>query len=176
MNYHAISNPGFWKCVILWMFVIAWMFNILSFSSQPAELSKQRSGYIVEFIQKTMEKLGGESFLKSVDKNQMDHYVRKAAHIFNYLVLTLLLLFALRNTPLISMIITKSNQVFFFSWGIAMVFSVFDEFYQTFIPGRSGLVSDVIIDHIGILLGILVVYIMYKRISKQRQKCEKAEG
>ena len=51
--------------------------------------------------------------------------------------------------------------------GLGMLIACLDEFIQLFSPGRSSQFSDILIDTVGIVIGILVVklvyYIRYKR-------------
>ncbi len=49
-----------------------------------------------------------------------------------------------------------------------VLYACFDEFYQTFIPGRTGLLQDVLIDSIGIVLG-LVLSILIVEIGRARK-------
>lgn len=47
-----------------------------------------------------------------------------------------------------------------------MSYAIFDEIHQLFIDGRSGQITDVIIDSIGVAIGICVFMVMYKIIIK----------
>ena len=47
---------------------------------------------------------------------------------------------------------------------ISVIYAISDEFHQLFIPGRSGSISDIIIDLSGILFSILVYSV--SRIKK----------
>ncbi|MDU2965720.1 MAG: VanZ family protein, partial [Veillonella sp.] len=51
--------------------------------------------------------------------------------------------------------------------GLGMLIACLDEFIQLFSPGRSSQFSDILIDTVGVVIGILVVklvyYIRYKR-------------
>ncbi|WP_245575523.1 VanZ family protein [Alkalicoccus chagannorensis] len=48
---------------------------------------------------------------------------------------------------------------------ICVVYAASDEYHQTFIPGRSGEVSDVVIDGIGAFVGISFYLLIRKRWS-----------
>jgi hypothetical protein len=43
-----------------------------------------------------------------------------------------------------------------------MAIAILDEFIQRFSPGRSSQFSDVVIDTIGVVIGILLVKLVYK--------------
>lgn len=71
----------------------------------------------------------------------MHHYIRKSAHFIEYFVFSLLVLRAIRggrpNTRL--------------SWALGAIaiaagYAALDEFHQSFVPGRTALVSDVLLD------------------------------
>ena len=52
------------------------------------------------------------------------------------------------------------------------LYAVSDEIHQTFIEGRSGQVSDVILDTTGVLLGIIIVIginSIYKKMKKEKE-------
>ncbi len=52
---------------------------------------------------------------------------------------------------------------------VGIIYATSDEIHQTFIPGRAGMITDIIIDGMGVLLGILIVMLgikIYKRITK----------
>ena len=51
----------------------------------------------------------------------------------------------------------KGLRPYYITWVMATVFSIIDEIYQVFIPGRSGEVRDVFLDNAGIVLGLLFV-------------------
>ena len=57
---------------------------------------------------------------------------------------------------------------------ITQVFGTFyaitDEIHQTFIPGRSGEIRDVIIDSFGILTGLLICIVFLKVVHNFRDK------
>ena len=42
------------------------------------------------------------------------------------------------------------------AWGISTAYAATDEFHQIFVPGRAGMVTDVMIDSSGALAGILL--------------------
>ena len=45
--------------------------------------------------------------------------------------------------------------------GLGMLIASLDEFIQLFSPGRSSQISDVLIDTVGIIIGILLVKLAY---------------
>ena len=53
---------------------------------------------------------------------------------------------------------------------VSVVYAVCDETHQIFVPGRAARFYDVCLDIIGILLGVLVVYYVFRRHKKWKQK------
>jgi VanZ family protein len=58
------------------------------------------------------------------------------------------------------------NKLLLISMSICFIFACIDEYHQTFIPGRTGQFSDVLIDMIGVIFGCLLFNI-YKRSIKR---------
>ncbi|MEA2088445.1 MAG: VanZ family protein [Patescibacteria group bacterium] len=88
--------------------------------------------------------------LKSSLPNLWDLIFRKIAHILEFTVLTYFLIKAFSNYN-----ISKKN-IFIFSFVAAVVFSISDEFHQSFIQGRCGAIKDVFIDFIGVALCLII--------------------
>ena len=55
---------------------------------------------------------------------------------------------------------------FSYSLIIGVIYAISDEIHQCFTPGRGPLVTDVIIDTMGVLLGILLVMLVIKIYEK----------
>lgn len=53
-----------------------------------------------------------------------------------------------------------------FAGAIALVYAALDEWHQTFVPHRGGHISDVMIDGIGIVLAIGLLFWLGKRKAK----------
>ena len=84
---------------------------------------------------------------------------RKGAHVFEYIILTLLIARAL----LVKM---KKKKEFFqkiiLVGGLSFLYAISDEIHQIFVYGREGKILDVGIDFIGILIAILILLKFYK--------------
>ena len=68
--------------------------------------------------------------------------LRKLGHVTGYLVLTLLLLRALRRSGVAAAVPA--------AMAVALAYAVSDEWHQSFVPGRGATAHDVAIDGIGI--------------------------
>ncbi|MEO6221963.1 MAG: VanZ family protein [Vicinamibacterales bacterium] len=74
------------------------------------------------------------------------------AHAVNYGILAVLLIWALANGDWSAM----TMPVIASAVGLAVLLGVGDEFHQSFIPGRTATVSDVVADAVGAALGACV--------------------
>ncbi len=75
-----------------------------------------------------------------------DFFLRKTAHIFEFAVLTFLLIRNLEERNL------KFKKALALSFILATLFAVSDEYHQTFISAREGKISDIGIDALGIII------------------------
>lgn len=77
-----------------------------------------------------------------------DYFLRKVAHVFEFAVLTVLLLRASRPTwPH-----TPRRKLLSWVVGAAILYAISDEIHQKFVPGRGPSPLDVGIDTIGVTL------------------------
>ena len=88
---------------------------------------------------------------------KLNLFIRKNAHVFLYLVLAALVsnVFFTYNY--------KGKSALIYIMFITLWYAVLDEFHQNF-TGRASLVSDVLIDFCGSLIGIGVFYLFYYKI------------
>lgn len=97
----------------------------------------------------------------SRDQFEFVHFiVRKLGHLSEYAVLALLVLRASRRT----LQLTPDK----WSWraaGVALLtaaaYAATDEWHQSFVPGRTAAVSDVLIDSSGALVGLSLVFLWH---------------
>ena len=94
---------------------------------------------------------------------EQDLILRKIAHILEYAILCFLLIRALVKEK-ISFVKTLILAVI-----IAFLYSISDEYHQTFVQGRQGSLKDIGIDSIGIFLMAILWYYKVKR-NKGRYK------
>jgi VanZ family protein len=93
----------------------------------------------------------------------INYFVRKAAHLFSYAVLTAMLFRAFRADSL-----TRWR----FAWAvysivITIIWALLDEYRQSFVPSRSGSIYDSMIDTVGGVFALAVIYWFTHR-SEQR--------
>ena len=135
------------KAVIAWLAVLIWMGVIFYFSHQPGDVSGETSGRIVEMISGAVTTV--LPFVE-IPGEGLHFAIRKGAHFFIYSILGLLSFIAFVVSG------AKGRNAVFYAWLLATVYAGIDEYHQTFIPGRSGEVTDVLIDSAGAIIGILV--------------------
>lgn len=140
---------------IAWLPVLVWMGVIFWFSHQPGDVSGASSGWIVDLISSGIARM--MPFIE-FDEDLFHFLFRKGAHFGVYAVLGVLCVRAFQ----ISGYSGKRGLVY--GWILATLYAGTDEFHQTFIPGRSGEVTDVIIDSAGAITGI-GFYLLIKGIQ-----------
>lgn len=154
--------------IIAWTAVICWMIFIFSMSAQPAEESKQTSGGVAEIILRIFVTDYGE--LSKSEQLEMvgglQHFVRKSAHFCGYTFMGILLSLAFsghlkRNCTIVSV-----------SFITGALYATSDEIHQLFVPGRSGQISDVLLDSSGVMLGILLYIAVITIVRRCRKIAE----
>ena len=165
------------KLPIVILLCLFWMGFIFYMSSNNGQISHQESTKVVNLIENTEAKLQDKAENKTtnensqVDKNtinvqqvkenKLDHVIRKNAHAFMYMILAFLVsnvLFAFNK---------RGKDAIVYILFICLFYAVTDEFHQSFVPGRTSLVSDVLVDFGGALIGLTFFYLAYYKIYKR---------
>ena len=145
---------------------IVWMAVIFGFSSKNADESTEQSNSVTEFLMMLFEE--NYDSLTEIEKQVLiekyDGIIRTFAHFCVFVVLGVLTYYTVGS---LSMIPEHMIRPAFASLPFCVLFSVTDEYHQSFVPGRSCQLSDVITDTcgafcgtvVGILIVILVKYI-----------------
>ena len=123
-----------------WLLPVAWMGLIFILSHEVAVESTARSDVIVSMLH-------GAGFDGATEFVTV--LVRKSAHFLAYAVLGGMFYWALLGYEL------RVRQAVIFSVSLAFLYAISDELHQTFVSGRSGEVSDVLLDTIGALAGVI---------------------
>lgn len=140
------------KRIILGILILLWMYIVFGFSSQNGEMSGGLSLKLVKiFIQ-------DESIVEMVHP-----IVRKLAH-FSIYTLGGILIYSFVNTFNI-----KKKHVILITIFIGLLYAISDEFHQLFIAGRSGQVTDVLIDTLGVVFGTIICTIYTKLSLKAKE-------
>lgn len=153
-----------------WLPAFCIMGAIFWFSSRTAELSQESSLSISMVIFNLCDKLSNSS-IQSPERLELltviDHIVRKSAHFTEYAFLCAAIVFhftvwkkGISYTTWIPVLITG-------------LYAASDEYHQTFVAGRSGQVSDVLLDTAGAVAGVIIfrfIYLLILRYSEKRRK------
>lgn len=134
--------------------VVAWMILIFLFSAQNAGTSSAQSAVIVHAI---------NTVAPGLLEDTLTFLTRKAAHAFMFFILGALLWNAVRQYDL------KTKNTIWISAILACSYAMSDEIHQTFVPGRSGEIRDVIIDTIAASIGIMICTWLYHRYRFYRR-------
>ncbi len=146
--------------VLSCILTVALMALIFFFSSQTAEdSSKASSGLtqkIAEFIA-CITKSGDAEAIRYAIHN----LIRKIAHFTLFFMLSV----SVANTAF-QLFGTEKLKLFIFTSLFCLFYAITDEIHQIFVPGRAGMIKDVIIDLTGAMMGagvFLLIRYLYKR-------------
>lgn len=129
----------------IWYPSVVMMIIIFIFSSFPANKSDEQSGFIINTLTSVFPELKEIGPLVAI--------VRKSAHFLEY---ALLGFFNARAFNL-------SNKNAFHAIWLSALYSVTDEYHQTFISGRSGELRDIVIDTAGASFGALIYFLTHRK-------------
>ena len=97
--------------------------------------------------------ISSQSKLPFALSKTVDFVIKKAGHVTEYSILAFLLWRAIsqgRGAP--------APQSFGGAFGLSLLYAISDEFHQTFVPGRTGRLTDVGFDALGALLALALVW------------------
>ena len=146
------------KYIICLIILFIWLGFIFIMSNTNSVDSTKQSKTLINKVLTTTNNITNidiDSVTRKIHKP-----VRKLAHITEFFILSIIVIMLLKNK------IIDYNKLLLISMSICFIFACIDEFHQTFIPGRTGQFSDVLIDMIGVIFGCLLFNI-YKRSIKR---------
>lgn len=139
----------FW---VRWALVVAWILFIWSRSLFPGPASSSQSNFVAALLEPLFEALGIR------DWSQMTFLVRKAAHFLEYTVLGALLA------------LTREEESAWWPRALVGVATPSaDETIQLFVPGRSGQVTDVMLDCAGAACGMALATGIRSALRRRRR-------
>lgn len=157
--------------------VLSWMGLIFYLSSMNTNESNTKSkntiNQVIETTVNTTNNIGITDKHPTETKKQvltelLNKPLRKVAHASVYFVLAILLMYTL--------LITNHNQhkklllTMILSILICFLYAITDEYHQTFVKGRTGQFSDVLIDTIGASIASSLAALTYVKIRRKRRK------
>lgn len=146
--------------ILPWALVILWMAVIFFYSHQPATESVDLSSGIT---QKILDIITTTAPDIKLDQDSLHTFIRKSAHFGVYLILGVLVTNGLMQNNM------SKPKMILLALLICVLYAISDEIHQLYIPGRSGQVSDVLLDSAGGLVGVLF-YIFIRRDRRADQK------
>ena len=145
------------KKLVVWIPVILLLLIIYYFSSADGVQSAGMSSLLTDKL------VGVFTAVPLLDLNPVQeafsvdllHYIiRKTGHLMVYAALALALAFALYQYRI------SSSRLILWSLSFGFFYACTDEIHQLFVLGRSGRFTDVLIDSLGMTLGILIFYFL----------------
>ena len=147
--------------VIMTVLLICTLFTIFRFSSQNGTQSKGISTKVTEFILSFSQKYQeADTKEKTQIRNRTNAIIRKVAHFSIYTLLGFLLMGLMTKTKI------KEKWRILITVGLGIIYAILDEFHQSFSPGRTPKITDVYIDTLGIILGVLLILLITKIYKK----------
>ncbi|MFC4769042.1 VanZ family protein [Effusibacillus consociatus] len=161
-------SPRKWRLFIWLTITILFMLLIFVKSAEPyqeQDLKPQLSAWVPLSVLETL--LPRIEFQYDKDLitwrqpyDMMEFLIRKAAHVSEFAILTLLWIRTFSHTRL-----TGPNSTWI-SGMISLLYALSDEWHQTFVPNRTGHLIDVGVDSIGIALVVVLVWIRFLKTGK----------
>lgn len=149
-----------------WLLVIACMAMIFTFSAQNGEESGGLSAEVTQLLARVFRGAAFDPMTPEFERAH--HLVRKMAHATVYGLLSISWLALLHTYSL------DGRLRYAIAVGVCFVFACSDEFHQTFLVGRSGLFSDVLIDTGGALVGSILFFCLCRwiilRLQRRKEK------
>ncbi len=159
------------KTIILGILLIIWMGVIFYMSSDNGDESGEESSRVVSFIVSTYDKVVGSSE-ETINYHKSDEFMgqatfifRKICHFSEYLILSIISFAFIESLNKLKLLLCL-----LYSFIFSVIYAITDEIHQTFVDGRSGQVTDVLIDTSGVIVGCLIIYFIYKKIQVKYKK------
>lgn len=151
-------------CAIIAFIVMAgWMGLIFYFSSRTGSVSSAQSSQMQDMIFNVVPNIKGV-YLKIIGSGVGILHIRKLAHMFLYFMLTVIsYVFMYMKT---NSFVTGIKASMF----ISVIYAALDEIHQLYVVGRSGQLTDVWVDSIGVFIAIMIISIVEVIRSKKRLK------
>ena len=155
-----------WIYVLAVSLSVALCIFIFVMSGKTAEVSAEQSGEIAEWLAPLLvddfDELG--EFEKTEVLLDIDHVVRKTVHFCIFAALGALLAFS-------SLWHSRTwISHFLIAWLLSVLYAASDEFHQAFVPGRGPMVSDVVLDSAGALVGVLFALFLARTLQKVKSR------
>lgn len=149
------------RVLLVWLVItLGWMMLIFGFSAQTGEESGGLSAKISQPVTDVLVRLRGGMSAEEEETlyHQVDGVVRTGAHFSEYAVLGVWMTLLLNGVGL---------RWPWLAWLAGTLFAVTDEWHQSFTPGRVCDPEDVLVDSLGLLLGVSLTALILRRWRKK---------
>lgn len=147
--------------------LVLWMGFIFYMSAQPAEVSSEISGNVIEIIAEKIYPNFND--LSSVEQTEVvasfQFVVRKSAHVLVFAILGFFSFLSFISYTKIRFFVRT-----FLSILLGLLYAASDEYHQRFVSGRSCELRDFLLDAAGIVGAILICALFVKVIPTLREK------
>lgn len=148
--------------------LIIMFFIIFGFSQQDGEKSSSVSRKVTIAVTQNVKKIQElEKSQKEILLQKIEKVIRKLAHFSLYTIIGLL------SMSLMSTYDLELKKKIGISIIIGLLYAAFDEIHQSFISGRTAMITDIMIDTIGVAFGILLIVFLIKSYIKVKEIVEK---
>lgn len=107
--------------------------------------------------------------LKSEYMPIIDFFLRKGAHILEYLILYLALFWAFLPQKFSTFSLSEIHIIHIKSFILAFMAALLDEWHQTWVFGREGKPLDLLFDNIGFLIAYILIWVFWVYISHTKK-------
>ena len=164
ISLKKINKP---KRILLLILVLIGCITIFCFSEFSAGESTKQSKGITYNVIKLLNgnKLSEKELIKLTKK--VNPLVRKIAHFSIYMILAIFTYMFIEELNIKS----KSEKErlrknILYTCIFCIIYAIFDEIHQIYVPGRTGKVIDVVIDTLGAFMGIAIILLNDKINNK----------
>ena len=175
MNVCNIKKLSLWGVrIVLVIAILFWMSTIFGFSAETGTQSQGLSDKITIRAVHIIEPEYSSLDLTSKEElfNKVSFFVRKTGHFSEYGILAgliFMLLFTFEKARKHIIIGAAVTDL------ICMIYASTDEFHQTFVDGRSGKLTDVLIDTSGAVFATIILCLIIVCVGNRRRKNEQLE-
>lgn len=146
------------KKILIVLCCLLWMAFIFYNSSNDGKVSSGKSYAVVNIIKNKCSYIK-QSFNMNfnINDDKLNFIIRKNGHVLEYLALGMIV------SLVLNLFVPKNNfNSYITILFICLLYAVLDEFHQMFVPGRSSLVSDILIDFGGSVVGVFIFRLLRK--------------
>lgn len=146
------------KTVRAWAPAVIWM-GVIFFFSTDIGGGEHTGRFIAPFIRWLRPDIA------PADLEAVQFTIRKVAHVTEYAILAMLIASARRGTDTAARRLTPREALIVLT--LTTFYAITDEIHQTFVSGRMGTVTDVLIDAVGGTVGLLALLLSDRLLRKK---------